>query len=76
MTTAEIKRIIAHFPVREIESIIDDYIHNERNREIAKKVILSGARQEPLSERYELTPRQVRNIIKDARNIIIQHIQF
>ena len=74
-TTAQIKEIIKGHSVREIESIIDDYIHSSRNRELAKRTILSGEKYEPLSEEYELTPRQVANIVKAARMIILEHIE-
>lgn len=74
-TTAEIKKIIKQQPASEINRILDEYIHDERNREIARRKLLKNEPYEPLSERYRLTPRQCFNIVTDCCKIVVQHIQ-
>lgn len=74
-TTAQIKKIIKGRPVSEIERIIDEYIHDSRNREITRRKLLHNEAYEPISERYGLTPRQTFNIVRDCCRIIVQHIQ-
>lgn len=47
----------------EIEYLIDQYIHNERNRAILKRRLLDGICYEPLAEEFDLSDRQVKNIV-------------
>ena len=59
----------------EIEKIIDEYIHNERNRAILKRRLIDGICYEPLAEEFGLSPRQVKNIIYQNENIIFKHLK-
>ena len=47
----------------EIEELIDSYIFHERNREILKRRLLDGVCFEPLAEEFDLSVRQVKNIV-------------
>lgn len=47
----------------ELENLIDQYIHNERNRAILKRRLLDGICYEPLAEEFDLSDRQVKNIV-------------
>ena len=75
MTTAEIKSIIKKRPVSEINWILNEFIHDARNREITRRKLLQNEPYEPLSEEYNLTPRQCFNVVKECCKIIVQHIQ-
>lgn len=75
MTTAELQQIIKRHSVSEIAVAIDEYIYNARDREIARRKILNGERFEPLAEEYDLTPRQLCRIIKQARETIAAHLE-
>ena len=75
MTTAQIKKILSRRSAEDIEQLIDAYVHNARNREIAKRKILDDVPYEPLSERYGITPKQCFNIVKAVRQTIVQHIE-
>lgn len=46
-----------------LEYLIDQYIHNERNRAILKRRLLDGICYEPLAEEFDLSDRQVKNIV-------------
>ena len=56
----------------EIEQIIDQYIHNERNRAILKRRLLDGICFEPLAEEFDLSDRQVKNIVYKGEEIIFR----
>lgn len=47
----------------EIEHIIDEYVLNERDREILKRRWLDGICYEPLAEEFDLSVRQTKRIV-------------
>lgn len=47
----------------EINALIDEYIHNERNRKILKRRLIDGICFEPLAYEFDLSVRQVKNIV-------------
>ena len=57
-----------------IEHLIDEYILNERNRRILKRRLLDGICYEPLAEEFDLSVRQVKNIVYKGENIIFKHL--
>lgn len=50
-------------PRSEIERLIDEWILNERDREIMKRRLLDGVHFEPLAEEFDLSVRQIKNIV-------------
>ena len=54
----------------EICEIIDEHVHNARNRDILKRRLIDGVCFEPLAEEFDLSVRQVKNIVyKEADRI-------
>ena len=54
----------------EICEIIDEYVHSARNRAILKRRLIDGICFEPLAEEFNLSVRQVKNIVyKEADRI-------
>lgn len=47
----------------QIKSIIDEHIHNERDRSLLKRRLVDGATYEKLSYEFDLSVRQVKYII-------------
>ena len=47
----------------EISGIIDEVIHSERDRMLLKRRLIDGICYEPLAEEFDLSVRQVKNII-------------
>lgn len=47
----------------QIEYIIDERISNERNHRILKRRLIDGVCFEPLAEEFDLSVRQVQNIV-------------
>lgn len=58
----------------EIEKVIDEYIHNRRDRDVTKSRLIDGMCYEPLAEKYDLSVRQVKNIIYKCENVVFRHI--
>ena len=52
----------------EIEELIDERVLHERNRKILKRRLLDGIRFEPLAEEFDLSVRQVKNIVYKAED--------
>lgn len=59
----------------EISHIIDEYIHNERDRNILKRRLIDGICYEPLAEEFDLSTKQVQNIIRKSESILFKHIK-
>ena len=47
----------------EIEYIVNQRVHNERNRKIILRRLLDGICYEPLAEEFDLSVRQTQNIV-------------
>lgn len=56
----------------EIEYLIEQRIHNQRNRAILKRRLLDGICYEPLAEEFELSVRQVKNIVYKCEAILFR----
>lgn len=59
----------------QIEQIIDDYIHSERDRKILKRRLIDGICYEPLAEEFDLSVRQIKSIIYKCEDLVFRHIQ-
>lgn len=56
----------------ELEHLIDERILNERNRKILKRRLIDGICYEPLAEEFDLSDRQVKNIVYKGEAIIFR----
>ena len=52
----------------EWERLIDEWIFSERDRAILKRRLLDGICFEPLAEEFDMSPRQMKNIVYKAQN--------
>lgn len=57
-----------------IRRIIDEYIHNERDRRILIRRFIDGICYEPLAEEFDLSVRQVKNIVYKHERTIFEHL--
>lgn len=55
--------MIDDIPASEIERLINEWILNERNRAILKRRLIDGICYEPLAEEFDLSVRQVKQIV-------------
>jgi len=57
----------------EISRLIDEYVHSERDRAILKRRLIDGICFEPLAEEFDLSVRQVKNIVyKQADRLFVK----
>ena len=56
----------------EIEFIVNQRVHNERNRKIILRGLLDGICYEPLAEEFDLSVRQVKNIVYKCEALIFR----
>ncbi|MBO7387984.1 MAG: hypothetical protein J6T90_00270 [Methanomicrobium sp.] len=47
----------------ELSNLIDEWIFNERDRAILKRRLLDGICYEPLAEEFDMSVRQIKNIV-------------
>lgn len=57
-----------------ISSVIDDYIHSKRNRDLLKRRYIDGISFEKLSEEFDLSVRQTKAIVYKSEKVIFSHI--
>lgn len=58
----------------QIIAVIDEYIHNERNRKILKRRFVDGVCFEPLAEEFGLSVRAVKTIVYKYGDVIFKHL--
>lgn len=68
---------VREYSTDEMSTIIDQYIHHERNRKILKLRYLDGLTYEKIAEHPEidLTRNQVRNIIYKSQAVLLRHLK-
>lgn len=59
----------------EWENLIDEWIFNERDREILKRRLLDGICYEPLAEEFDLSVQQAKNIVYKATTKLFKKIK-
>ena len=73
-----VRRKDADLSRTDIENLIDEWIigmHAERNRRIMKRRLIDGICYEPLAEEFEMSVRQIKNIVYKCENRIFKHIK-
>ena len=59
----------------QIDRLINEYIHNQRDRAILKSRYIDGLTYEALSEKYDLSVKQIRNIILKSEMVLFKHLK-
>lgn len=59
----------------EITRVINEYIHNQRNRNLLLRRYVDGITLESLAEEFDLSVRQVKNIIYKNEDVIFKHLE-
>lgn len=54
----------------EIDAIIAERIHSERDRKIMRMKLIDGFTYERIAEEVEMSPRQVYRLVKKCKNIM------
>lgn len=58
----------------QINSLIDEWIHSERDRQIMKRRFIDGIVYERLAEEFDLSDRHIKNIIYKFENLLNKYI--
>lgn len=59
----------------QIDRLINEHIHSERNRKILKDRYIDGLTYEALSEKHDLSVKQIRNIIYKSETVLFKHLK-
>lgn len=59
----------------EIESLIDEWILNERDRRILKRRMIDGICYEPLAEEFDLSVQRVKTIVYKSKEKLFRHLE-
>jgi len=52
--------------------LIDQWIFNEKNRNLAKRKLIDGVSFEQIANEYQLSVNQAKNIVKNAIDVIYE----
>lgn len=55
--------------------VINEYIHSERDRAILKRRLVDGVLFEPLAEEFDMSVRQIKNIVYKGQEKVFKHIK-
>jgi AraC-like DNA-binding protein len=58
----------------QVRRIIEDFIHSERDRRLLERRLIDGIVIERLAEEFELSPRQVKNILRKGEETIFSKL--
>lgn len=58
----------------QLSHLIDEWIFSERDRAILKRRFCDGICFEPLAEEFNLSVRQVKNIVYKSENRLFKHL--
>lgn len=64
----------ADLPRSAWERLIDEWIFNERDRRILKRRLLDGITFERLAEEFDMSPCQIKRIVKQGLAALIKHL--
>lgn len=61
-------------PRSAIEHLIDEWIFNEKYRAILKRRLLDGICYEPLADEFDMSVRQIKNIVYKSEAKLFKHM--
>lgn len=71
-------RDLSEYSRTELEHAIDEWVickrHSERNRQILKRSLLDGICYEPLAEEFDMSVRQIKNIVYKTEEQLFRHL--
>lgn len=59
----------------QISQVIDEHIHSERDRKILKRRFIDGIIFDQLAEEFDLSVRQVKNVVYKSEKLLIKYIK-
>ena len=58
-----------------IRELIAEHIHSERDRKILERRLIDGITFEKLAEEFDMSVRQMQNIVKKNENFLFKHLK-
>lgn len=58
----------------QISALIDEHIHNERDRDLLKRRLIDGITYERLSSEFDLSVQRVKAIVYKAQDKLIKYM--
>lgn len=58
----------------QIDALIAEYIHSERDRKILRRRLIDGICFEPLAEEFQMSDRQIKTIVYRCEQILFKHL--
>lgn len=58
----------------QIKEVVNEYVHNKKHRDILLSKYIDGLTYEQLGEMYDLSDRQVKNIVYKYQEILLKHM--
>jgi hypothetical protein len=68
-------KVLENVSNSDLSILIDEWIKSERDRAILKRRLIDGILYEPLAEEFDLSVRQVKNIVYKGENILFSKIR-
>lgn len=68
------KRYFDDISATDINNAIEEWIHNERNRNIPKRRLIDGILFERLAEEFDMSTQQIKNIVRKGTDTIFKHL--
>ncbi len=68
------KRNLDDISNSEIEHLIDEWIHSERDRRILKRRLIDGICYEPLAWEFDMSVRRMKDIVYKAEEKLFKHL--
>lgn len=59
----------------QISQVIDEHIHSERDRKILKRRFIDGICYDPLAEEFDLSVRQIKNIVYKSEKMFLKYLK-
>lgn len=66
--------VVVDYTNTQINMLIDEHIHSERDRTILKRRLIDGICFEPLAEEFDLSVPQIKRIIYKGQDKIFKHL--
>lgn len=57
----------------QVENLINEWIHSERDRAILRRRLIDGILFEPLAEEFDMSVRHIKRIVYAGSTIIFSH---
>ena len=64
----------AEYTNSQIRALIDEHIHNERDRSILKRRLCDGVQYEKLAEEFNLSTQRIKSIVYKASSILSRYV--